>query len=252
MLVSCSDLNDYVCKYRYPSRLFNELLAWCFLKEWNIPVPEACFISVRSEHITAEAMQAGGRLAYFERPVIGSLYYQHGREIDNSLTALGNNSNDLRKIQNRVDLLKIALFDLWMTNEDRNGNNYNLLLIPIKSGKFYLHAIDHASCFNSGNVGQYSLSGLTAEDSVLSTDICRLLYANSTVKKRDSEIVLELFRQNVAACKKRLPKFLKFVPLSWGINTTECESWLIDNLFADDWLKSVESDFRHYLQEYVC
>ncbi len=252
VLVTCNDLNDYVCKYRYPYRLFNELLAYCFLKEWDIPVPEACLVNIRPDHLTDEVRRAGGRFAFFERPVIGSLYYPYAREIDNSLTALGNNRNDLLKIQNRVDLLKIALFDMWMTNEDRNGNNYNLLLVPAQSGKFYIHAIDHSACFNSGNVGQYTPSPLTVDDSVLSTDICRLLYANSTVLKRDCEVILSSFEQKVALCKNRLPKIMNFVPPLWGLDVAQHMPWFADNLFHEDWLKKVQSDFRHYLQERLC
>ncbi|WP_420147440.1 HipA family kinase [Spirosoma sp.] len=248
VLATCEDLNDYVCKYRYVERQFNELLAWAFLKEWGIPVPDASLVTVKPEHVTAEALREGARLAFFERPVFGSIYLQHAREVDNSLTALGANRNDVLKIQNRVDLLRIALFDLWTANEDRNGNNYNLLLVPIQSGKFFIHAIDHAACFNSSNVGQYTLSPLTEEDSVLSTDFCRLLYANSTVLKRDGEIVLSSFRQKVALCAKALPKIVNFVPPLWSIDTAERHQWLIENLFDDTWLSQAEADFRHYLQ----
>lgn len=251
ILVSCDDLNDYVCKYRYVERQFNELLAWNFLTIWGIPVPQACLVSVRPEDITEQALQQGARLAFFDRPAFGSLYLPFAREIDNSLTALGANRTDVLKIKNRVDLLKIALFDLWMANEDRNGNNYNLLLVPIQSGKFYIHAIDHAACFNSGNAGQYPLTPLTQEDSVLSTDVCRLLYAHSAVGERESELVLASFRQLITRCRNALPQILALVPQSWGINVDDRQSWLIQNLFSEPWLNQTEADFREYVQLFL-
>lgn len=248
LLVSCDDLNDYVCKYRFVERQFNELLAWAFMKEWGIPVPDASLVTVKPEHLTSDALRQGARLGFFERPAFGSFYWQYAREVDNSLTALGANRNDVIKIQNRIDLLQIALFDLWLANEDRNGNNYNLLLVPVRSGKFYIHAIDHAACFNSGNVGQYPLSPLTEEDSVLSTDVCRMLYANSPATKRDAEIVLDSFNRKVTLCMKALPKIMNFVPPSWTINTAERQQWLIQNLSDKAWLKQTEDHYRHYLQ----
>ena len=228
--------------------MFNELLGWAFLKEWGIPVPDACLVNIKRSDISNDASREGARFSFFERPAIGSFYFQYAREVDNSLTALGANLGDVRKIQNRVDLLKIALFDLWMANEDRNGNNYNLLLVPEQAGKFFIHAIDQSACFNSGNVGHYPLSPLTEEDSVLSTDVCRLLYANSTALKRDGEIVLSSFRQKVALCEKAMPKILNFAPPLWGIDTLGRQKWLTQNLFNKVWLSKAESGFRDYLQ----
>lgn len=250
VLVSCDDYNDYLCKYRYVERQFNELLAWGFLKEWDIPVPNACMVTIKPEHISADALQAGARFAFFERPVFGSLYSQHSREVDNSLTALGNNHNDIRRIKNRIDLLRIALFDLWMTNEDRNGNNYNLLLVPVEPGKLFIHAIDQAACFNSGNAGQHPLSPLTEDDSVLSTDFCRTLYANSPAFKQDGEIVLATFRQKVALCAESLPKILNFVPPIWAIDIAARQHWLLENLFVTPWLTQTEEHFREYMQRF--
>lgn len=250
VLVSCDDYNDYLCKYRYVERQFNELLAWGFLKEWGVPVPNACLVTIRPDHISAEALQAGARLAFFDRPVFGSLYSQHSREVDNSLTALGNNQADVRRIRNRTDLLRIALFDLWMANEDRNGNNYNLLVVPVERGKLFIHAIDQAACFNSGHAGQYALLPLTEDDSVLSTDFCRTLYANSPAFKIDGEIVLASFRQKVALCAESLPKILNFVPPNWGVDLAVRQRWLLENLFAAPWLKQTEELFREYMQRF--
>ncbi|XWW46644.1 hypothetical protein JYG30_04055 [Fibrella sp. USSR17] len=251
VLVSCDDFNDYLCKYKHPERQFNELLAWGFLKEWGIPVPDACLVNIKPEHISDEALRAGARHAFFERPVFGSLYSQYSREVDNSLTALRNSPKDIHKVKNRIDLLRIALFDLWMTNEDRNGNNYNLLLVPVEPSKLFIHAIDQAACFNSGNAGQYPLSPLTEDDSVLSTDFCQTLYANSPAFEDDSQIVLAEFRQKIGLCNKSLPKILTFVPSSWGINIVERQRWLLENLFDDSWLRQTEEQFREYIQRFA-
>jgi hypothetical protein len=40
------------------------------------------------------------------------------------------NLKNVKQIVNKEDLLKIAFFDLWTANEDRNWNNFNILTNP--------------------------------------------------------------------------------------------------------------------------
>ncbi|GAB4479940.1 MAG: hypothetical protein OHK0057_32790 [Thermoflexibacter sp.] len=59
---------------------------------------------------------------------------------------------DFHKIINPLDLIKIAIFDLWVDNNDRGkalkiwGYNYNLLFAPFL-GKQQIFAFDHAFYF---------------------------------------------------------------------------------------------------------
>jgi hypothetical protein len=49
----------------------------------------------------------------------------------------------------KESFLKIGLFDIWMSNEDRHYENFNLLY-NLKEKRYV--PIDHAMCFNSGNL----------------------------------------------------------------------------------------------------
>ncbi|MBU1820766.1 MAG: hypothetical protein KKG00_04535 [Bacteroidetes bacterium] len=241
VLVSCEDFRDYVCKYRFVDRQLKELIAWAFLNKWGVSVPEACLISVRRDHVSDVALGVGARYDYFERPVFGSLY----------LPSVEINNLTYAKPHNRIDLLTIALFDLWLANEDRNHNNYNLLLVPQPNGKKIIYPIDHGSCFNSSRIGTDKLEVLTEDNSLISTDFCKKVYANSNVVARDCEIVLASFRKNVRLCKKSLPEIMNFVPPAWRINAQEVQSWLDENLFTERWLNLTESTFREYVQLYL-
>lgn len=138
VLVTCDDFEDYVCKYRFVDQLLNEFLASEFLRLWDVPTPETCFVRVKSDHVPREVWPEGARPPLFEKECFGSKYLPSAIEVSDSLTTLATVPGDARKIKNRADFLKIAIFDLWMANEDRTGNNYNLLLVPHEPSDFFL------------------------------------------------------------------------------------------------------------------
>src|SRR5690348_4904939 len=100
-----------------------------------------------------------GRLArhMFDKPCFGLMYDVEAGEASNIYLGLKGNSYELNKYPERFDLLKIALFDLWLANNDRNHNNYNLLL---KDGRFV--PIDHSEIFDGSSLGR-KLSQLTVD-----------------------------------------------------------------------------------------
>jgi hypothetical protein len=57
------------------------------------------------------------------------------------------------------DLIRIALFDLWVDNYDRHSDNYNLLT-KMEEGKLQYIAIDHAFAFG-GLKGMNIFNGTT-------------------------------------------------------------------------------------------
>ena len=117
VLVMCSDMQDYVCKYALggnATNLFCEYVAASFLRVWQLPVPDFAFVNVDYEHVK----HFGLPKHYFDKTCFGSKYSRSFQE----LTHFTDNP-DLKKqkgyLQNRDTLLKVALFDLWMANEDR-------------------------------------------------------------------------------------------------------------------------------------
>ncbi len=131
VVVLADDLEDYVCKYDFNGKLINEYLAWKFLEAWELPTIPAAFLEIRPEHVKAEFLSNRIQRSQFRKPTFGLRYENNAADVNNLLLGLKNDYNELRKFTNRADLLKIAFFDLWIANTDRNHNNYNLLILPL-------------------------------------------------------------------------------------------------------------------------
>ncbi len=105
--------------------------------------------------------------------------------MDNSILPLFKDPSFQRKLCNREDFLMIALFDIWLANDDRNHNNFNLLLNVSNDGMYHFHPIDHVNIFNSSHL-RYGIAELTEEDSIIKSDIAKVLFGSS---RKISELV---------------------------------------------------------------
>ena len=123
--VLCTDFNYYICKYfrgEGPAySLFNEYIAACFLNTWELNPPEFAFVKIKQEHIREIPYPNH----YFSRSCFGSLYHQEFKDVDNLFVGISVTGTNLEHL--KETFLKIAFFDIWLSNEDRTGNNYNLL-----------------------------------------------------------------------------------------------------------------------------
>lgn len=245
ILVTCEDLLDYVCKFApHPGKLFNEYLASEFCKIWEIPTPETCFIRVLPEHIY-DIRSTHVQPRYFENVCFGSKRLPYAKDVENLFVAIKNSNSDINKIENKSDFLKIALFDMWLSNDDRNTNNFNLMLNPAENGNHF-YAIDHEAIFNSNNLenGIYQINEM---DSILNADLAKVLYRKSSKLNSDVENLLENVYLCVLECRENLDSILSFVPLEWGINIEEKNTLLQERLFSDQWLEETIDNFKHIL-----
>jgi hypothetical protein len=247
VLVTCDDLEDYVCKYRNINSLVKEYLAASFLQIWQIPTPEPCFIRVRRDHVTEKFWSVTDGFTWFERDCFGSAYLEQSVEVGGWLVALGNDRAAVDKIKHQSDFLKIGLFDLWLGNDDRNHNNYNLLLVPEQVNRFRLYAIDHSGCFNGMQAGERALSLQAEDENVLTSPLCQLLYGQNPNRKQAIETVLADFYPAVQRCRDSLPEILSVVPPSWPINAPDMLRKLDNTVFISDWPRQVERTFREFL-----
>jgi len=178
MLVTCDDFRDWVCKYDKPSKnLFNELIAAKFAEIWGIMTPEISLIRVKKKHIP-HSKYPRIQSSLFDKECFGSLYLESSKEIDLSLISLFKEPGFRSRIGNKEDFLKIALFDIWLANEDRNYNNFNLLLYVAPNKMNYFYAIDHVNIFNSSFLN-YGIADLTENDSIIKTELAKILFKNS-------------------------------------------------------------------------
>ena len=99
VLVHCKDIEDWVCKYDKPGKLFNEYLAASFLKLWKIPVPDFCFVNVLPEHLPTKFQDNRINPSLFKKPCFGSKYLTHSQEITSFFKVIVQNNYDRGKIK---------------------------------------------------------------------------------------------------------------------------------------------------------
>lgn len=247
ILVLASDKNEYVCKYHrsanpsFSGNLINEYLASEFLKCWNIYAPVSGFIKFKVEHIEGLGLQH----SWFDIPCFGSCYDSYANEID----ALTSTSNSLvrKGMQKKDTFLKIALFDIWLSNEDRNLGNYNLLLDTINQNIIF--PIDHEKIFNSNSLRQRKICSITYEDSLISSPFTSTLYSKKKLANKGFlDELKKYFYICINNCEAKLPTIIESIPNEWCNDKSNLEKLLTDNIFQDNWKDQCFQLFLEFIQ----
>ena len=233
LLVMCSDLNRYVCKHSGGNNglnLFCEYIAASFLKIWELQVPDYSFIKVNYEHVKGFDLPKH----FFERTCFGSKYSKYYQEL-NHFTENPDIKKQQGYVDNRDDLLKIALFDLWLANEDRNFNNLNLL-IDVNSNYSYV-PIDHGAILNSKEFNN-KIYLLSENESLVNTEIVSKLFPKFEYPKDFVVQFEEYFYICTAKCKQSYNDIVKSVPTDWDIKPKVYDK-ISEEIFSPEWEKSV-------------
>ena len=128
ILISVSDetFSSYVVKHNnglYPcNKLAYELLSYYFLQLWSLETPEAAVIQINPNHIKYNSGN-NHEPRFFRVPCWGTKFYAEGMEFNRFFENL--REYERIKFENPIQLVKIILFDLWVSNEDRTANNTN-------------------------------------------------------------------------------------------------------------------------------
>jgi len=239
LLVFCDDLNVRICKYARlggvaSNKLAIELFGALFANEWGLNSPDFAFVNVKKEHLPFSIS------SFVEDvPCFGTLY------LDDVVDITYNNFDIIELTeQNAVHFLKIALFDLWVSNEDRYSNNPNLLYDNINNS---IIPIDNGGIFNSGNL-QGDFYVISEMESILFSDITKL-FLSKVNPERILEIVQSLksfFDISVQKSKKIVNLAFDLLPCQWNINNSLFNS-KFDELFSDAWVNIVWKTFVSYI-----
>jgi hypothetical protein len=251
--VLCSDVNEYVCKYsrsNLATGLFNEYLAAAFLKIWKLRVPDFSIVTIRPNHVTEEFISNTVQPRFFKIPTFGSKYIEHAKEIDSSIVAIEDDKKLIKKIVNKKDLLSISLFDLWMGNEDRNHNNYNLLLST--DPDYVFMPIDHERCFNGNSVTvDRGMTLLTEEETLLNTELTSLILRNFKGLPALVEEIASNYYLWVADCEESLENTVNNMPDQWGIAKADKLALLRATLFQQSWIDECKNTFKDYATRFL-
>ncbi len=241
--VFCSDMNHYICKYFSgegpATSLFNEYIACCFLEEWALQVPAMAIVKISVNH----TRQTGMPTHYFRRPCFGSFYHGNYLEVDRFLSGWSFSNHAMKNL--RRSILAIAMFDLWIANEDRTGNNYNLLFNPMVAD---FVPIDHVMAFNGNNLDKEPFP-LTVDDSLLNSTLVQQLFFR-TLQPERNELRLSTicsFEHDVAQCHSHLSTYLQHLPEAWDISLASVNERL-QFLFSREWTDQCSDLFSRYLQ----
>ncbi len=242
-----SDMDYYVTKYPFHKndfKLINEYLAYQFALQWDLEIPTHHFITLKREHLPEDLL--GSQLSYLSisNILLGS------RIVPDTTDLVDNFNNQLStteiRLFDKTAFLKIALFDLWLCNEDRNTNNLNILMK--KSAKnFTPIMIDHEKIFNSGNPITTRLISLTYEDSLFYSHLFQRLFIN----RQDATVglFLEVASSLDSLCSlisSNLEAIVAGVPEEWDFQKSLLKESLMDQLLTPEWLKEVKSTFLQY------
>lgn len=250
ILVTCDDFRDWVCKYdKSPMNLFNEFLATKFAEIWGIKTPEIALIKVKKEHIPQDKFPKIPT-NLFDKDCFGSLHLESSKEIDHSIIPLFKEQSFRDKLGDKEDFLKIALFDIWMANEDRNHNNFNLLLYASPDKMNFFYAIDHVNIFNSSFLN-YGIADITEEESIIKTDLAKILFGKNKQLTQIVNNLIESFYLCSAECYNQLDEILDLIPDSWDIDRDKTKNKIVQNLFTEEWNQICETKFREFVQSFI-
>lgn len=250
VLVACNDHNSYICKYtRYSgsaNKLVCELVGALFAKSWMLNTPEIAIVKVSPDHVPYSMSGS-----FFSKPILGSLQQNNVVDITPATIPLITPSEKLCK-----QLMQIALFDLWLSNEDRNANNANMMYDMLKDN---IIAIDYGCCFNTATF-DYPLSLLTESESILCSDLFSHL-SNGISHERILQLAYTLlnvdFPTYLYNCKTKLVVVqwdeeanielgCDFIPSAWNIDRGRLIG-KIEELLSEEWVARIKNGFVEIL-----
>ena len=240
VLVMCSDMNSYICKYIRNSasaqKLACELIGAKMAQVWELNAPPVSLVRIKPEHWSAKYL-----LPKVMTTMLGSKYLSSVEYISPS------NFNKLAKtVANLEHLLKIALFDFWVANEDRNENNSNLLYNVIAK---MLVPIDFGCILNNADF-QSTMMQLTITDTIVNSPLFKYMsegFASQTIQEQVYNLKGKYIKY-VSQCQKRVDSIVEDIPSDWNISASLVSNKLLQ-LFVPKWTEAVWSNFEECLND---
>lgn len=239
VLVLCSDTQQYVCKYMRSSatisyKLACEFIGAVFAESWGIGTPPFSFVKILPAHWASVTTSHSSSV-----PAIG--FRKLESVIDITPTTY---KQVMANADTLYQLLKIALFDFWIANEDRTCNNANLLY-DIENSR--LISIDYGGILNNVTF-DFPMSQLTETDSILVADV--FAHIVKSVSTRQLSKAVEQLQKDYLQCinrSKRQSALLSQMPKEWAVPTVKIEN-KVEELFSEPWVKASYENFVECLK----
>ncbi len=242
VMVLCSDMNTYICKYMRSFstsyKLACELIGSMLAKSWRICTPDTAFVRIKPSHWNSVNVPH-----VVSAPAYGSKRMSDVIDITpSSFQSIPVNEASL------LQLLSIALFDFWIANEDRNANNANLMF-NVETNS--LVSIDYGCILNTATF-DFPLSQLTSTDTILWSDLFKhLSYGRDiTYFEKILKGMKDYYRACIEASNNTTSLIIDLFPKEWHL-PKEIISSKFEQLNNDDWIKSVWEDFTENLKDNI-
>lgn len=240
VLVTCSDMNTYICKYMRSSaaayKLVCELIGAQMASSWQIDSPDFAFVHIHPRHWNGRQLSHN-----VSAPAIGS------KRIDGVVDVTPSTFREINQSVIQLhQLMKIALFDFWIANEDRNANNANLLYDVMQEK---IVSIDYGCILNTATY-DFPLSQLTTTDTILCSDLFDHLIQGKKQTTVDS-LTAELKKDYTVCLKRSLPivnSILTALPKEWNVSLEVVDEKL-KQLFDEHWKVETWANFMDCLNE---
>lgn len=236
ILVLCSDKSEYICKYAKANgaafKLASEMIGSLLAQSWGLKTPPTAFVNLRPGHWYKTGNTT--TLAFGSKRI--------DKVIDVNPTTVGCIRPSVFVL---FDILNIALFDIWIANEDRNANNANLMY-DIEQGR--LVSIDYGCIFNTA-MYDYPMSQLTSTDTILASELFHHIQNGQPVEATVSKVI-DAFLRNVDRCRATADIIMQELPNQWGVSANHVQTKL-NQLTDNNWCKSALTIFKEYLSENI-
>ena len=213
--VIADDFKTYVLKFPKnmsdKNSIVKEFLCHYLLKCWTIPTPQIAGLTISNDLLlNSPIVSKRNKMLIGNNVCFGSLLL-NTIELNNFIEA--KNKTTQKKVLNSNDIFKIALFDLWIENEDRRPTNNNILLCPNKKG-LILNAIDHAFTFSTlgFNDLKYSTLSFSDNDSILYSNLAKSIIFNTKINRDFLTNMEEMFYLCIENVTVSFPQIVNNIP----------------------------------------
>lgn len=239
VLVLCSDTQQYICKYMRPNatiayKLACEYIGSIFAESWKIDTPPVSLVKITSMHwtsVTASHIPSAPAIGFKKIDGVIDITPTSFRQVEANASTL-------------YQLLKIALFDFWIANEDRTCNNANLLY---DIDKERLISIDYGGILNNVSF-DIPLSQLTETDSIICADI--FAHIIKSVSSRQLTKAIEQLGNDFVQCidrSKKQVRLLTDMPIEWAVPVDKVKRKM-EELFCPQWVRATWGNFIECLK----
>jgi hypothetical protein len=234
--------NYYVksCKRIPDFTIISEFLCHYLLQCWQIATPEACVMRIPQERLI-QGLSRNNRTGNFEWLCFGSLQIENA--VDGQAFLSVESKAALKNIFNPEAIFYLALFDIWVENDDRKPTNNNLLLANSEKGARII-AIDNSYTFSTMDYRHLDPAFISSSynDSILLSDIGAGIVKNSTIDASWYKQVENNFYLYIERCKDHFNEIVNFIPAELGFSK-ELQQFIYSFLFNDKRNSSVFEEF---------